>query len=62
MKSFLALTFALLSFSVIALTGCGSPENGLVTNQGDMTLEEYNKLVADAPTEDPGEETYEAEQ
>lgn len=62
MRSFLTLAFLLLFCSVIALTGCGSPENGLVTNQGDMTLEEYNKLVAGAPTEDPGGETHEAEQ
>ena len=48
MKRFLTLTLLLLSFSFL---GCGSPEGGLVTNQGDMTLEEYEAMVAKAQEE-----------
>ncbi|KAA5539582.1 hypothetical protein FYK55_23700 [Roseiconus nitratireducens] len=56
MRSFLLTCVALFCCGIVA--GCGEPQNEVVTEGGEMSIEEYNELVKQeaggmAPAEEP---------
>ena len=48
--------FACVVLCMISFVGCGSEQGGLVTDQGSMTLEEFEAARAASNAADPGEQ------
>ncbi|SMP63306.1 hypothetical protein SAMN06265222_10845 [Neorhodopirellula lusitana] len=44
--------YTILLFCAVGLVGCGGDGSGLVTEQGSMTIQEYEQLQADIEAKD----------
>ncbi|WP_419194781.1 hypothetical protein [Novipirellula herctigrandis] len=49
------LTFLCLLCGLVGFVGCDSKQGGLVTDQSDMTIEEFEALQAEILLNNPGE-------